>query len=75
MGISPLFDLEKVLFLPYLPSKSSQEVEIWNVHFGSLDFSALFPPSQPQKSSFLVIFSPFFQFVPPITSFQMKLGT
>ena len=31
MRISSLFDSKKVLFLPYIPSKLDQEVEIWYV--------------------------------------------
>ena len=32
MEFLPPFDLKKVLFLPCLPSKLSEEVEIWYVH-------------------------------------------
>ena len=32
MGISLLFDIEKVPFIPYLPSKLSQELKISYVH-------------------------------------------
>ena len=50
MGISPHFDLEKVLFLAYLPSEMSKEVASWHVYLvgvvdvlsGCLDFSASF---------------------------------
>ena len=67
MGISLLFDLEKALFLSYLPSKFSQEVEIryiyqlevLNVPFEGLDFSAPFHPLIASKSGFLVVFSHF----------------
>ena len=31
MRIYPLFDFEKVLFLPYLPFKLNWEVEIWYI--------------------------------------------
>ena len=58
--ISSRFDLKKVLFLPYLPSKLDYEVEIWYIHllgaldapFGGLDFSAKFPPLAAPKKRF-----------------------
>ena len=38
MGISPLFEIKKMLFLSYLPSKLGLEIEIWYVHLvGGLD--------------------------------------
>ena len=64
MGTSLLFDLEKVMFLPYLPSKLSYKVKIWNVllvgvldvSFGGLHFSARFHlPQSPKEVVFLVL--------------------
>ena len=60
MEISPLYDLEKMF---YLPPKLSSEVEIRFVHlvgivdvpFEGMNFSA----SQPQKSGFSIGFSYF----------------
>ena len=83
MGIYPHSGLKKVLFLLYLPSKLSYEVEIWYVHltgvldvpFGGLDFSAPFHPlTAPIKWFFGRVFL-FFQFVPRVTPLQIKLGT
>ena len=57
MKITPLFDLEKVLFLPYLPCKFGYEVKIIYVHLidalnilcGGLNFSAPFQPLPSRK--------------------------
>ena len=57
MEISPFFDMEKGLFLPYLSSKLSYELEIRYVHsvgvlnvpFGGLCFSDLFHPLTVSK--------------------------
>ena len=67
MRISLIFDLEKMLFFPYLPPpllKLSYEVEIWytylvgalDVSLGFLTFQFHFSPSQPQRNAVLVGF-------------------
>ena len=70
MGIPPPpFDLKKVLFSPYLPSKLGKEAEIWYVYivgsldvsFRGLEFSAPFNPLIASKKWFfgrLQFFSP-----------------
>ena len=87
MGFPPLFDPQKMLFLPYLPSKLSKEVEISYVHlvgaldvsFRGLDFSALFQPlTAPKEVVFSRVFSSFLsflQFVPRITPLQTEIGS
>ena len=83
MKILPLFDLEKVLFLPYIPYKFGQEIEIrrvrvvgsLNVHFGSFDFSASFHPLTAPKKWFYGRVFLFFKFVPHITPLQIELGS
>ena len=84
-----LFDLKKVLFLPYLPSKLGWKVEIWYVHlvgaidalFGDIDFSASFQPFSAPKKYFLVkIFIPIICWVcsshnsPPNWARKLKTG-
>ena len=68
MGISSFFDLKKVLFLPYLPSKLSWIAEIKYVHsrcaFGrSRLFNSVSFPHSPQEvivwSGFLIFLSLF----------------
>ena len=80
MRIFPLFDHDKKLFLPYLLSNLSKEIEIWfvclveilHVLFQHLDFSALFHPLlAPKIQFFLVDFFTFFEFVPSITRLQI----
>ena len=72
MGISPLFNLKKVLFMPYLSSLLSQEFEIRCVHLVeglnvTHRWSGLFSLSSfshsPKKVSFLVRFSHFAHFL------------
>ena len=65
MKVILLFDLEKRLFLSYLPTKLSWEVEIWYVHligilhlrFGGLDFQVSLHSFKAPKCSLLVSFS------------------
>ena len=64
IGISPLFDLEKVMFLLYLPFKLRCELEITHLHlievldvsFGVLTFQHPFTPLQPQMCVFWSFF-------------------
>ena len=84
MEISSIFNLKKVLFLPYRPWKLDYEVEIWyvylvgvlNVPFGGLDFSAQLQPfTAPKKWFFGQVFSflSFLEFVPRITLLPIEL--
>ena len=81
-GVS-LFDLEKVLFLSYLPSKLSYELKIWyvhlvgvvDVHFEGLDFSRPISPHLSLKevvfwSVFLIFL--IFEFVARINPFKLS---
>ena len=75
MRILAIFDLEKVLILPYFPSKYVYLVEVLNVPFGGLNFSALFHTVKAPKKWFFDRLFSFFEFVPRITPLQIELGS
>ena len=79
MEVFPLFDLEKVLFLHYFPSKLSQEVEIAYAHlvevldvsFGVFDFSTAFHPLIASMKRIFGRFFLLFEYVPHMTHLQI----